>query len=139
MSTVFAGEFNIDVLSNSNTIHNYVDTFHQYGFINKINLPTYVSPSTGIDTSSIDHLWHNLNCSRCSYVVSPALSDHYAICVIFRNNHDSPPKSIRFRDFSEANAELFALNMENEFISCSPPHSNPNEYVDYLVIFLKKK
>ena len=48
--TVIAGDFNIDVLSNSNAMRNYVDTFHQYGFINEINLPTYVSPSTGIDT-----------------------------------------------------------------------------------------
>ena len=79
--TVFAGDFNIDVTSNSNAIRNYVDTFLQYGFINKIILPTYVLPSTGIDTSSIDHLRHNLNCSRRSYVVSLALSDHYAICV----------------------------------------------------------
>ena len=49
-------------------------------------------------------------------------------------NHDSPPKSTRFRDFSEANAEQLGLNMENEFISCSPPHSNPIEYADYMVI-----
>ena len=116
---VFASDFNIDVTSNSNAMRNYVDTFHQYGFANEINLPTYVSPSTGIETSSIDHLWHILNCSRCSYVVSPALSDHYVVCVIFRINCDCPP-------------ELFALNMENEFISCPPLHSNPNEYAAYL-------
>ena len=40
--TVFAGDFNIDVLSNSNAMRNYVDAFHQYGLINEINLPTYV-------------------------------------------------------------------------------------------------
>ena len=28
--------------------------------------------------------------------------------------------------------------MENEFIYCTPPNSNPNEYADYLVNFLKK-
>ena len=93
---VFVGDFNMDVLGNSNATRNYVDTLHQYGLINEINLPTYVPPSTGIATSSIDHLWHNLDCSRRSYVVSPALTDHYAICVILRINHDSPPKSIRF-------------------------------------------
>ena len=31
---VFAGDFNIDVLSNSNAMRYYVDTFHQYGLIN---------------------------------------------------------------------------------------------------------
>ena len=80
-----------------------------------------------------DHLWHNINSSRCIYVVSPALSDYYAICVIFRIDHDSPPKSIRIKDFSEASAKLSALNMENKFISCSPPLLNPNEYADHLV------
>ena len=90
--TVFAGDFNIDVLSSSNAMRIYVDTFHQYGLISKINLPTYVSPSACNDTSSIDYLWHNLNCSRRSYVVSLALSEHYAICIMFRINHDSPPK-----------------------------------------------
>ena len=136
---VFASDFNIGVLGNSKAMRNYVDTFHQYGLLNEINLPTYVSPSTGIETSSTDHLSHILNCSRRSYVVSPAVPDHYAICAIFRIIHDSPPKSVRFRDFSEGNAELFTLNKEIEFISRSPPHSNPNEYGDYLVFFLNKK
>ena len=36
--TVFAGDFNINVLSNSNAMRNYVDTFHQYGLISEINL-----------------------------------------------------------------------------------------------------
>ena len=77
-------------------------------------------------------------CPFAMYVVSPALSDHNAICVIFRINHNSPPTSIRFRDFSEANAEPIASNTKNEFFSCSPPHSHPNEYADYLVKFVKK-
>ena len=53
--TVFAGDFNTDVLSNSNAMRNYKNTFYQYDLINEIILPTYVSPSTGIDTSSIHH------------------------------------------------------------------------------------
>ena len=57
--TVFAGDCNIDVLSNSNAMRYYVDTLHQYGLINEINFSTYVSPSTSIDTLSIDHVWHN--------------------------------------------------------------------------------
>ena len=56
-------------------MRNYVDTLHRYGLINELNLPTYVSPSTGIDTSSIGHLRHNLKCSRLSYIVTPAISD----------------------------------------------------------------
>ena len=69
--TVSAGDFNTDVLSNSNSKRNYVDTCHQYGLINEINLPACASPSTGIITLLIDHLWHNLCSPRRSYVVSP--------------------------------------------------------------------
>ena len=39
--TVFAGDFNVDDLINSKAMGNYMDTFHQYGLINEINLPTY--------------------------------------------------------------------------------------------------
>ena len=56
-------------------MRSYVDTFH----MNELNLPAYVLPSAAIATFSIDHLWHKSNCPRRSYVVSPALSDHYAI------------------------------------------------------------
>ena len=111
---IFSGDFNIDVSRNSNTKRNYVDTFHQYGLINEIDLLTYFSPSTGIDTYTIDHQWHILSFSRRSYVSSPALSGHYALCVHFRINYDSAQQSMLFRDFSEANAELLALiYMEN--------------------------
>ena len=51
---MFAGDFNIDVSSNSKAMRRYVDAFHQYGLINEINSPTYVLPSTGIESSSID-------------------------------------------------------------------------------------
>ena len=47
-------------------------------------------------------------------------------------------KSIRSRDLSESNANIFASNFENEFISRFLPHSNPNEYAGHLVNCLKK-
>ena len=132
--TVLAGDIKFDFLNNLNSMRNNVDTFHQYGLINEVNLLTYVSPSVGIDTPSVNHSWHKLNCPWRSYVASPALSDQFALCVTFRSNRDSPPTSIQFRDFSEANEKLFASNI----IFCSYPHSNTNEYAEYLVRFLKK-
>ena len=39
--TIFAGDFNINVLSNSNAMRNYVDTFQQYG-LNKRNKFAYL-------------------------------------------------------------------------------------------------
>ena len=71
--TVFAGDFKIDVMKKSTVTRKYINMFHQYSFANEINLPTFISPSRGSATSSIDHVWHKLNVPRSSYVVSPAL------------------------------------------------------------------
>ena len=86
---------------------NYIVVFYQYSSVNEINSPTYISPSDGNATSLLDHTWRNLNSPRGSYVGFPALSDHQAMCVVFRVEHDSPPKSIRFREYTEANVERF--------------------------------
>ena len=134
--TAFTDDINIYVM---NVTRNYMKTFHQQSFVNKINLPTFISIGNGSAVSSIDHVWHNLNVPRSSYVVFPALSDHYAVCVIFKVEHDSPPKTIRFPYFSDVNTEHFAENIEAEFHLCLPPVMNPNEYAEQLVNFLKKK
>ena len=84
--TVFAGDFNIDGMNNSNVTRYYINTFHQYSFVGQIILPTFISPSNGSAISSIDHVWHNLNVPRSSYVVSSVLSDHYAACLNLRLN-----------------------------------------------------
>ena len=38
--TVFVCQLNIDVLSHTNAMRNFVDTFHQYGIINDISFIT---------------------------------------------------------------------------------------------------
>ena len=40
--TVFAGDLNLNVLSNSKPMRNFVDTFPQYSLRNEINLPTFL-------------------------------------------------------------------------------------------------
>ena len=75
--------------------------------------------------SSIDQVCHNLNDQSSSYVVSPALSDHYAVCVLFKVKRDSPQKTICYRFFSDVNTERFAENIDAEFFPCSPAGSNP--------------
>ena len=118
-------------------INTYINTFHQYSFVNEISLPTFISPSNGSAVSSIDHVWHNLNVPRYSYAVSPALSDHYAVCVIFKVKHDSPPKIVCFRDFSDIiNTVCFAENVDAEFLLFSIHVSNPIEYAEYMFNFM---
>ena len=125
-------------MNHSNKVRNYTDEFHQYSFVNETNLPTYILSSDGSTTSSIDHTWHNLNSPRGSYVVSLALSDHYVVRAIFKVKYDKHPKSIRFKDYSEVDAEYSAANIDSEFLYCAPPNSNLNEDAEYTVTFVEK-
>ena len=57
----FTSDFNVDVMKHSDMARNYTDVFQMYSFVKEINLSIYVSSSGGNATSSIDHIWHNLN------------------------------------------------------------------------------
>ena len=86
---IFTGDLNVVVVNHSNVARNHTDVFHLCRFVNKINLPIFISPSDGNATSSMDHTWHNLkSCSlRRSYVALPALSNPYASSVNFKGRH----------------------------------------------------
>lgn len=64
--TLFAGDLNIEVLCNSNAMHNYIDTFHLYCLTKGINLPTYFLNNNCIATTLMDNLRHILNCPKKS-------------------------------------------------------------------------
>ena len=38
---------------------------------------------TGHNASCLDHIWHNFDIDRLSYVLKPNISDHFAIATIF--------------------------------------------------------
>ena len=136
---IVMGDFNINTASmNDSSAQNYINVFHQYGYVNEINLPTYISPVTNQELSCLDHFWHNLNFNRKSFVLEPNLSDHYGTCVIFEKNTDNPPKSIRFRDFSETRVENFYSNLNDEVELFRPQTSHADEYASSLVNFLNR-
>ena len=136
---IMAGDFNLDVLDRDNThVKNYIDLFNQHGFTNEINLPTYCSPITNSDTSSLDHVWQNFNISRKSFVIRPNLSDHYATGIIYSKIIKHGSKRLKFRDFSNNNVLKFQNSLQREFSSFSPPSEQVNPYASYLVKFLSK-
>ena len=137
--SVLLGDFNINIINDSDSqVQNYSNVFLRYHFVNEINVPTYNSPITHVDTSCIDHIWHNLDYVRKSYVVKPNLSDHYAVCACFSKNIDREPVKIRFRDFSARSVENFISNLDGEFSTFSPPNTGANEYAIHLVNFLTR-
>ena len=66
-------------MNHSNMLRNCAEVFHQYSFVNKINLPTYMSPGNSHAISLIDHTWCNLNGSKGCYFVSPTPFGYYDI------------------------------------------------------------
>ena len=136
--TVLLGDFNIDVLSQTNTSSDYNDLLSLYGFINSIDQPTYVPPSGTLPSSCLDHIWHNLPLSEKSYVISPGIADHLAVSCVFEQKIDEPPIILKFRDFSSTNSDSFSTQVQQEFLYCDPPTHDVNLFANYLDLFLRK-
>ena len=65
----------------------------------------------GIYLAPIDHIWHNLEQSRRGYIIKPNLSDHYPTCLVYDKTVDAKQLSIRFRNCSARNVEMFEANI----------------------------
>ena len=105
------GDINIDALDKNNplTMH-YNNLLESYGYVNEISLPTHVNQVTNMDGSCLDHIVHNLHFDAESYVLSPNISDHYAVAMCFP--FDITLKSsykVSFRDYSQSNIDKFKL------------------------------
>ena len=80
---VMLGDMNIDALDiNSTQTAYYANLLESYGYTNEISLPTHVNQVTNMDGSCLDHIVHNLHASTESYVLSPNISDHYAVAML---------------------------------------------------------
>ena len=135
---IISGDMNVNILEKTNESASYCELFTSYGFNNEISLPTYVSPTTGEETSCLDHLYHNLSCCGDSFVVSPGISDHLPIAFSSNLRIENRPIRSRFRDFSEQNCNSFNNHVEEEFHQYDPPNHNVNDYTTYIETFLKK-
>ena len=135
---ILIGDFNINVSIYSNTVREYSDILSSYGFVNEINIKTYISPVTNQDKSCIDHVIHNLDHKCVSNVIRPAIADHYSVLSIFDTRIEKQLTTIKFRDFSFCHIDRFVNNMEYEFNEFLHPVSNVNLHTNYLILFLEK-
>ena len=87
--------------------------------------------------SCLDHVRHNLRETCASFVLQPAVSDHYAVACIFNACHNNDRIQIVFRDFSERNTKKFESNVTNFFDNCVLPQQNASECARYLDKFLR--
>ena len=142
--SIFLGDYNINSSDDceNNTSLDYQSIFSSYGYQNEITLPTYVSPSTLSDKSCIDHIWHNLSLRSSSFILTPNISDHYAVSVIFETLINIRPYLKRYRDYSDANVKTFLKNCENEmraFVMCPlDAQKNCKRYVSFLTRIMNR-
>ena len=137
---ILTGDLNIDISrTDLHGVRDFMDTMISGGYTNEITLPTYVSPLNNVESSVLDHCWHNLDFSRRNYVIKPNISDHYAICIVFNTIVSNETQTVRFRDFSDLSKSSFLQNVDYEF-SCLPqnPVNNPENYLITISDFLHR-
>ena len=132
------GDFNINTLKgNDLNVQRYLNLFTSYGLQNEITIPTYVCPSDFSEKSCIDHIWHNQTIQCNSFIIEPAIADHYGALSVFKTQMSKKPIKLNFRDFSRRNVDKFLDNIQAEFANLCTKN-DPNEYAAYLSEFLLK-
>ena len=137
--SILAGDMNIDTIVRDAKPHTarYIELINSYGFVNVIDLPTYISPTSGTEKSCLDHIWHNFRDNYDSFVVQPSISDHYAVVCVFNMKCENEIITITIRDLSLANIENFKNKVGDVFINCKLTQQNANECAQYLDTFLR--
>ena len=138
-NVMLLGDMNIDVcnISCSRTLY-YNNLLVSYGYKNEICISTHVNQVTNQNGSCIDHIIHNMDNNVNSYVLTPKISDHYAVAAIFPINVAEKLVQIKFRDFSQNNIAHFKSNMQQEFSRFGSLFHNIDAHTDYIIDFLKK-
>ena len=108
---IIAGDLNIDLLKYSS--HHATTEFLDHMLINNI-IPKITMPTRTTETSSslIDHIYTNIDKSRCiAGTLATDISDHYSNFIIAKVSHESNfPKYITYRLMNEHHIE----NLNNE-------------------------
>ena len=137
---ILTGDLNIDISrTDLHGVRDFMDTMISGGYTNEITLPTYVSPLNNVESSVLDHCWHNLDFSRRNYVIKPNISDHYAICIVFNTIVSNETQTVRFRDFSDLGKGSFLQNVYYEFSRFPQnPGNSPENYLITISDFLHR-
>ena len=116
-SCVLIGDFNIDMLLNSNNVLNFVETMRTHHFLQSITDITHPGIiGRNSNASLIDHIWMNRLSTYSSCTVRTGLSDHYGIYVqlpFFSSKASSKKLKLNFRDCCEVNQITFREKLQN--------------------------
>ena len=109
------GDFNINLLSNENKVHNFLNLLYLYYFFPTINKPTKV---TSTSASLIDNIWiSNLHNHQVSGIHYTSISDNFRIISIFsvENNAilQSSTITVTKRIYNNLSIESFKKDLLN--------------------------
>ena len=109
------GDFNINLLSNENKVHDFINLLYSYYFFPTINKPTKV---TSTSASLIDNIWtSNLHNHQVSGIHYTSISDNFRIISIFsvENNAilQSSTITVTKRIYNNLSIESFKKDLLN--------------------------
>ena len=118
------GDFNVNLLKNSNITVNLVNLFHGSNMLSLINKPTRLTTHSA---TIIDHIWSNDYSNLIqSGILCMTISDHFPVFSVFSlkspNINHKKIISHSFRDYSNVNISNFRDDLENvvwDLVLCS--------------------
>ena len=114
---IIAGDFNINICSNSSDIQEFISFMQSYHYISLITRPTRFSPNNLSHPTLLDHIWTNKISLYHSYILEFDFSDHCPTFYKFTIQNLAPDPilktKISFRHYSEENQEKFRNLLES--------------------------
>ena len=112
VNMIIAGDFNIDLNSNTNYCGDFMNMLVGMSFVSLITEPTRCT-----DTSNtlIDHIWSNMDRNFHSFVFKLRVTDHFLTLTSFKSIKKNKFTIKKFRDHSALSVSRFGTMFQEQF------------------------
>ena len=137
---IMLGDFNLNMLDNSNIVHNWLQFTDSVNLTQIVDLPTRV---TATSATIIDHAYTNKPENIVEvFVPCYAISDHYPVCLTRKlsnkSSSESKHKTITYRSVSHFDDLAFLSDLEAQPWSTLDIFDNPNDALDFFLQIFEK-
>ena len=135
---IICGDFNINLLNNSQIVNIFMNNMFSNHFLPLISKPTRFPNVNGQEPSLLDHFWINsLDMTYSSHILLNDMTDHCPIILDIPLNspqhiRNNETIQIQFRCKNMANKIKFDTELQN-FNWLTIKNNNPNDYLDSFV------
>ena len=132
-NVIITGDFNINLMSNTDPIESFLNGMQTHHFLPKISKPTRFPNSIDNSPTLIDHIWFNSNVDIEVGIIAVDITDHCPIFMHYPYNNNSilheTPIKIVFRNRNKTNNDHFHTVISN-FDWNSIAHPDVSDHVD---------